>query len=414
MKFAALTDRIRSTGSRAWDLHYEAVRRMAAGEAAPDAYLLLSVGDSDFDTPRVITDAAIASLNAGHTHYTEMSGTTALRRLLADEYAARIGAPVLPDQLTVLAGAQNALFATCLTLLDPGDEVVIFDPVYVTYRDTLGVCGAQPVVVPTRSEDDFLPCPDAIAAAITPRTRAILINDPNNPTGAVIPEAIWRAIAEIAIAHDLWVIVDEVYRALHYPGHPVPFTLASLPGMAERTVVVSSLSKSHAMSGWRLGWSIGPAAFGAHAARLNIVMLYGGPEFIQDAACTALREGTRFAADMARAYADRADVVIATLHRTAALRAIIPRAGMFVMVDIRPCGITAGDFAARLFEQTGIVVLAGEAFGDQAAGHIRIGLVHDKDVLQAACERIGGFALSLQCTPGAPGQFGDIVPGNAA
>lgn len=395
MKFARLTERIRSKGSEAWNLHFEAARRMETGEVPPGACLLLSVGDPDFDTPRVITDAAIASLNAGRTHYTAMSGTDPLRRALADDYAARIGAAVSPEQVTVVAGAQNALFSTCLALFDAGDEVIVFDPVYVTYRDTLGVCGAVPVIVPTRPEDGFLPRPEAIAAAITPRTRAILVNDPNNPTGAVIPEPVWHAIADLAQAHDLWVIVDEVYRALHFPGRRVPFTLASLPGMAARTVVVNSLSKSHAMTGWRLGWTIGPPDFADHAAKLNIVMLYGGPEFIQDAACTALREGAHFAADMARIYAERAAIVAEALARGGMLRPVMPEAGMFVMVDVRGCGVSAHDFCTQLFERTGIVVLDGEAFGEQARGHIRIGLVHDGAVLRAACERIAEFAATL-------------------
>jgi arginine:pyruvate transaminase len=395
MRFSSLTQRIRSKGSQAWDLHFEAVRRMAEGEVAPDTYLLLSVGDPDFETPRAITDAAIASLNAGRTHYTDMSGTAELRAILADDYAARIGAPVRPDQVTVVAGAQNALFAACQVLLDPGDDVIVFDPMYVTYRDTLGVCGVRPVAVPTWSEDDFLPRAEQIEAAITPATRAILVNDPNNPTGAVMSEAIWRDIARIAIAHDVWVIVDEVYRALHFPGTCVPFTLAALPGMAERTVVVSSLSKSHAMTGWRLGWTIGPAAYGDHAAKLNIVMLYGGPEFIQDAACVALRDACAAATVMAQAYAARAQIVVQTLQRSTGLRPIVPRAGMFVMVDVRPCGVSAPDFAAMLFEQAGVVVLAGDAFGERAAGHIRIGLVVPPVVLQAACEKICALAERL-------------------
>jgi len=165
--------------------------------------------------------------------------------------------------------------------------------------------------------------------------------------------------------------------------------------MAERTVVVSSLSKSHAMSGWRLGWTIGPPAFGDHAAKLNIVMLYGGPEFIQDAACTALREGAVFAADMAREYADRAQIVVETLRNAACLRPIAPEAGMFVMVDIRACGVSAGDFAELLFAETGIVVLAGDAFGAEAVGHLRIGLIHSAEILRAACVKIGALADRL-------------------
>jgi arginine:pyruvate transaminase len=207
--------------------------------------------------------------------------------------------------------------------------------------------------------------------------------------------AIWRDIARIAIAHDLWVIVDEVYRGLHFPDTLAPFTLAALPGMAERTVAVSSLSKSHAMTGWRLGWTIGPPEFADHAAKLNMVMLYGGPEFIQHAACVALRDGAAASAAMAQAYATRAQVVVDTLQQSAGLRPIPPRAGMFVMVDIRACGITAPDFAAMLFAQAGIVVLAGDAFGERAIGHIRIGLVHEPAVLRAACETICALANRL-------------------
>jgi len=404
MRFSSLTSRIGGLGSDAWDLHLEATRRMATGEAPPGGYLLLSVGDPDFDTPRPITEAAIASLNASHTHYTEMRGAAALRSLIASRYAARIGAPVAPGQVTILAGAQSALFGACLTLLGHSDEVIVPDPAYVTYAGTLGACGAKMVPVPTHSEDGFIPRPEAIRAAITPATRAILLNDPNNPTGAVIPEAVWREIARLALAHDLWVMVDEVYRALAYPGQPAPFTLAALPGMAERTVVINSLSKSHAMSGWRLGWSIGPAEFGEHAARLNTVMLYGGPEFIQEAACTALREGGVFAAEMAQIYAKRAQIVTKTLQNDAHLRVIPPKAGMFVMVDVRKCGPSAGDFAQHLFARHGIVVLPGEAFGAQAAGHIRIGLVQPAGVLAAACGKIAALAAELAPQPVAPGR----------
>jgi arginine:pyruvate transaminase len=400
MRFARLVDRICSPGAAAWDTHFAAVRQMQSGEVAPDAYLLLSVGDPDFDTPPVITDAAIASLRAGHTHYTEMSGTTPLRQLLAADYATRIGQPVTHDQVTVVAGAQNALFATCLTLLDPGDEVIVFDPMYVTYRDTLGACGATLVAVPARPEHGFIPLAADIAAAITPATRAILVNDPNNPTGAVLPQSTWHAIAALAQQHGLWVIVDEVYRALHFPTGPVPFTLAALPGMADRTIVLNSLSKSHAMSGWRLGWTIGPPAFAEHAARLNIVMLYGGPEFIQHAACVALDQASTCAQDMARAYAQRAAIVVETLARSPAIHPIPPQAGMFVLADIRACGIPATDFARHLFETTGIVVLAGDAFGTQAAGHIRIGLVHDEAVLHRACLAIVSCADYLAARSG--------------
>lgn len=394
-RFADLTARIAGPGADAWDLHYEAVRRIEAGEAPADAYLLLSVGEPDFATPAPVTEAAIAALAAGETRYTEMRGTLALRRRIAARYAARLGHDVDAGQVTVLAGAQSALFGACLVLLDPGDEVIVPDPAYVTYAGTLAAAGARLVSVETRSERGFLPDPAAIAAAIGARTRAILINDPGNPTGATYPEALWREIAAIACAHDLWLVVDEVYQDLAFPRAPAPFAPASLPGMAARTVMVNSLSKSHAMTGWRLGWSVGPADFAEHAARLNIVMLYGAPEFVQTAACTALDLGSGPACAMAAEYAARADAVIVALAPCQVLRTVPPAAGMFVMVDVRATGVSAGDFAQTLFERSGIVVLPGDAFGAAGAGHIRLGLVQPVPVLQRACARIAEVAMAL-------------------
>lgn len=397
-RFAALTDRIAGPGADAWDLHYEAVRQIESGEIAAERVLLLSVGEPDFATPAPITQAAVAALEAGETRYTEMRGTTALRRRIAARYAERLGFAVDPGQVTVLAGAQSALFGACLVLLEAGDEVIVPDPAYVTYAGTLGAAGAVPVPIATRSEQGFLPDPAAIAAAITRRTRAILINDPGNPTGAIYPEALWREIATIARAHNLWLVVDEVYRDLAFPDAPAPFSPACLPGMAGRTVMINSLSKSHAMTGWRLGWSVGPADFAEHAARLNVVMLYGAPEFVQSAACTALDLGPAPARAMAAEYAARADAVIAALAPCPVLRPIAPAGGMFVMVDIRPTGITAGAFAQTLFNREGIVVLPGDAFGAAGAGHIRLGLVQPADVLGHACARIAAVAETLAGT----------------
>ena len=228
--------------------------------------------------------------------------------------------------------------------------------------------------------------PEAVAARITGKTRALVLNSPHNPTGASIPRATWEALAALCIEHDLWLICDEVYSELLYEGEHV--SPASLPGMAERTATLNSLSKSHAMTGWRLGWVVAPTALAAHLENLALCMLYGSPEFIQDAAVVALEQPLPQLRDMAQAYRQRRDLVCDCLADCPGARPLKPDGGMFVMVDIRATGLSAQAFSERLLDEQGVSVLAGEAFGPSAAGHIRLGLVLQADDLREACRRI--------------------------
>ncbi|WP_132624631.1 pyridoxal phosphate-dependent aminotransferase [Pseudomonas aeruginosa] len=211
--------------------------------------------------------------------------------------------------------------------------------------------------------------------------------------GASLPRATWEALAELCMAHDLWMISDEVYSELLFDGEHV--SPASLPGMADRTATLNSLSKSHAMTGWRVGWVVGPAALCAHLENLALCMLYGSPEFIQDAACTALEAPLPELEAMREAYRRRRDLVIECLADSPGLRPLRPDGGMFVMVDIRPTGLSAQAFADRLLDRHGVSVLAGEAFGPSAAGHIRLGLVLGAEPLREACRRIALCAAEL-------------------
>ncbi|MBG6502001.1 pyridoxal phosphate-dependent aminotransferase [Pseudomonas aeruginosa] len=389
MRYSDFTQRIAGDGAAAWDIHYRALARVEQGEEI----LLLSVGDPDFDTPAPIVQAAIDSLLAGNTHYADVRGKRALRQRIAERHRRRSGQAVDAEQVVVLAGAQCALYAVVQCLLNPGDEVIVAEPMYVTYEAVFGACGARVVPVPVRSENGFRVQAEEVAALITPRTRAMALNSPHNPSGASLPRAPWEALAELCMAHDLWMISDEVYSELLFDGEHV--SPASLPGMADRTAPLNSLSKSHAMTGWRVGWVVGPAALCAHLENLALCMLYGSPEFIQDAACTALEAPLPELEAMREAYRRRRDLVIECLADSPGLRPLRPDGGMFVMVDIRPTGLSAQAFADRLLDRHGVSVLAGEAFGPSAAGHIRLGLVLGAEPLREACRRIALCAAEL-------------------
>jgi arginine:pyruvate transaminase len=389
MRYSTLTQRIAGDGAAAWQIHDRALELREQGVDV----LLLSIGDPDFDTPQPIVRAAIDSLLAGDTHYPAVRGSQGLRTSIARRHHQRSGQTVDADHVIVFPGAQCAVYSVVQCLLDPGDEVLVAEPMYVTYEGLFGACGANVVPVPVRSQNGFRVDPLDVAARITPKTRAILLNSPNNPSGASLPLATWKTLAALCIRHDLWLISDEVYSDLLFEGEHI--SPASLPGMAERTATINSLSKSHAMSGWRVGWVIGPKPLCEHLVNLSLCMLFGIPDFIQNAAQLALDENLPHVAQMREEYRLRRDLVCASLDHCPGLRAVRPDGGMFVMVDVRPTGLSAQHFAERLLEGYGVSVLAGEAFGPSAAGHIRIGLVVDRLKLADACRRIALCATDL-------------------
>ncbi len=388
--FSPLVQRIAGEGSRAWDIHVRARQLEAEGADV----ILLSVGDPDFPTPPAIVASAGQSLDAGNTHYTSVAGTAKLRRAIVDNHARLTGQQVTPEQVVVTAGAQNGLYSVAQCVLSPGCEVIVPEPTYVTYEAVIQATGARQVSVPLRPENGFQPDPDAIAAAVTPRTRAILLNTPHNPTGAVIPRPVLEAIAAICRAHDLWLITDEVYAALTFEAEHV--SPASLPDMADRSVVISSLSKSHAMTGWRVGWVVAPRPLAVHLETLLLCMLYGLPGFVQDAAVTALSEDLAELAGMRDAYWRRRDLVCDRLDGVTPLSCQRPAGGMFVMIDVRAAGRSARDFAWGLLEQEGVSLLPGEAFGPSAHGHLRLSLAAAEPVLEEACRRIARYVRALE------------------
>lgn len=389
MKYANLVERIAGERVDAWDIHYAAQAAQARGEDI----IILSIGDPDFATPQTVTDAAITALKEGDTHYTEVAGRDNLREAIANWHQRQSGQMVSADHVFVAAGTQNGLFAAALCLCEAGDEVLVPEPMYLTYEASIRASGATLVPIPLDPEQGFRLDPKRLAAAVTPRTKAIFFATPCNPTGLVMRPEELQAIADVAQQHDLWVVADEVYGGLTFEhAHQ---SIAAFPGMAERTVTISSLSKSHAMAGWRLGWVVAPPALIEHLQNLALCMLYGLPGFIQAAGVSAIEQYDTVVLAMRDIYRRRRDLALSILQPIASLRCIPPEAGMFMLLDVSGTGLTATDFAWQLLHATGVSVLDGGAFGASARNFIRLGFVVDEPKLLDACQRIAQFVASL-------------------
>jgi aspartate/methionine/tyrosine aminotransferase len=384
MKYSPLVERIAGDGANAWRTHYQATAARDRGEDV----IILSVGDPDLETPAPVVARAIEQLRAGDTHYSPAAGRQPLREAIAASHSQRTGQATQAENVVYLSGAQNALFVASLCVAGPGDEVVTFDPMYPTYPATLEVSGARLVRAPAAG--DFRPDLAALAALITPRTRAIVWATPNNPSGVILSEAELSVIGELARRHDLWLISDEVYAGLA-PGGRVPGLAAQLP---ERVITLGSLSKSHAMTGWRAGWLIGPRQLAFHAESLVMCMLFGMPGFIQEAAITALSLSGE-AESRIRDYCNvRRARFVAGLAGIPRIRVVAPEAGMFMLVDVRGTGMSGHEFMRALYESERVSVMDGAAFGRETAGFVRVCFATDEASIDAACGRLRRFCAA--------------------
>jgi aspartate/methionine/tyrosine aminotransferase len=387
MQYSPLVKRIAGEGADAWLIHYEARRALERGEDV----ILLSVGDPDLDTPAPVLDRAIERLRAGDTHYTPATGRQHLREAIAQAHRARSGQPADADNVIFLAGAQNALFVVSMCIAGPGDEVIAIEPLYPSYPATLEVSGARMVRVASPAERGFRVDLAAIEANITPRTRAIFFATPNNPSGVILSEADLAVIGDLARRHSLWVVADEVYAGLA-PGGRVPSLAAQLP---EQLVTIGSLSKSHAMPGWRAGWLVGPTQLVIHAEAMAQCMLFGLPGFVQEAAVTALGIAAEAESRIREYCAGRRDILITGLQGLRGIRCCVPDAGMFSLVDVRGTGLSGYDFMCELYRTERVSVLDGGAFGKETRGFVRVCYATDEDLLHRALERMRRFVGRL-------------------
>jgi len=382
VKYSSFTQRIGGDSVEAWDILYRGLERQKAG----DDVIVLALGDPDFDTPTPIIDAAYSALQAGATHYPDVSGDEELRTIIANQHTKTTGLKVNNDQVVVMNGAQCVLYAAAQCLLEPGSEIIIPEPMYTTYEAVFNSTGAKIVRIPIRPDNNFQVMPEDIAAAITDKTSAILLNSPNNPSGAIFPRETMEAVAKLCLQHNLWLISDEVYSTLTFEKEH--FSPCSLPGMAERTITINSLSKSHAMTGWRVGWAVCPAELAVHLGNLALCMLFGNPAFIQEAAKVALTKDLPELAIMKDTYQRRRDVLYARLKDIDGLHCHLPEAGMFLMVDIRSTGLSSQAFASTLLDKFDVATLPCGAFGPSIEGYVRISLSVSEELLITASQRI--------------------------
>lgn len=387
MRYATVTDRLAGLGGAKWALHYRARAMKSAGEDIIE----LTIGEPDVPTPARYIEAAARSMASGRTGYSNGRGEPGLVAALAARYSARRGREIARDQIMCLPGTQTVLYTVLRAMAEAGDEVLIGDPMYATYEGLIAQTGATAVPVPLRPEHGFRMQVADVAARITPRSRVLFLNTPHNPTGAVLrPEDI-RALGDLALARDLWILSDEVYEDLVFAN--VPFTSPlDLPDLADRTVVASSISKSHAAPGFRSGWCVGPAQFCARLLPLSETMLFGSQPFIQDLTELAVSEPSPVAEDMVDRFSRRAAIIARTLDGVAGLRVHRPEAGMFALVDVRATGLSGDAFADSLLDQHKVAVMPGESFGAGLAGWLRLSLTQPDDRTIMAVNRIAAHA----------------------
>lgn len=389
MRFSKLTSRMAGQGAAAWDVHARACAAQAKGEDV----VVMSLGETDFATPDAVIEEAIRALRGGDTKYTPILGQAGLRRAVADWARTSHGIPVNSEGVAITSGCQHALYAAAQLLLEEGDEVLVLEPMFVTYEASLKATGAILKPIPCPASNRFHPDMAALRAALSPRSRAIFLATPVNPSGAVLTREELHEIAGIAQKNDLWVVSDEVYAELVYEGSHL--AIASLAGMAERTVTLGSLSKSHAMTGWRAGWALAPEDFIAHMFNLTMCMTFGMPGFVQQGAAFALEHEMGFPAKLRDALRRRRDRLFAILSPVPNLTCWLPEAGMFLLLGVGNTGLTSQEFSRRLYDEEGVSTLDGGAFGASAEGTLRLSFAVSDDQLEKGGARIRRFAESL-------------------
>ena len=369
-----------------WEVFFEAFRRQQAGE---DIYMVC-IGDHDFPTPHDTVEECKIALDKGYHNYSEIQGQPALLEAMAKVSTEACGVPVSTDEIVGMQGGQGGLYAALQAAINPGDHVIIISPYYVTYPNSVRAAGGTYTLVDALSENGFQPKPEDIERAITQDTRALMINSPNNPTCAIYSRETLQAIADLCIRHDLWLISDEVYWTLSNGNHISP---RAMDGMADRTLVVQSMSKSHAMTGWRMGWLIAPKQMAYYLTQHNLVATYGLIDFISKAATVALNE--RIGVDrISETYRQRGEVFIEELQGANDLKVLNEPGGMYFMIDIRAITEDAEKFAFDLLDQKRVAIMPGNSFGPSAAGHVRISLCQPENRLREAAKRIREFASS--------------------
>jgi aspartate aminotransferase len=376
---------------------FEAAARARALEATGREVIHLEIGEPDFDTPRNVSEAAArALLEEGATHYTAATGIAPLREAIVADVARWKGITTTPEQVVVTPGAKPIMFFTMLALVNEGDEVIYPNPGFPIYESMARYVGGTPVAAPLREANDFRMDVEEVASLITDRTRVVVINSPHNPTGSILTEADIRRLAELAVEHDLVVLADEIYGRLQYEGQPL--SIATLPGMAERTITLDGFSKTFAMTGWRLGYGIIPEWLAPHFSRLVINSVSCTNAFAQWGAVEALT-GPQDDADAMRAeFVARRELMVTGLNAIPGVTCVMPHGAFYTFPNLSSFGCTSAEIADHLLYDAGVCGLAGTAFGRHGEGYLRFSYANSRENLASALERVADSLARLEGT----------------
>lgn len=365
------------------------IRRFFDIAATMNDVISLGIGEPDFVTPEPLLRAGIASLQAGQTHYTSNSGLIELREALSEHLNRLYGVHYNAEkEILITVGVSEALYLALNAILDPGDEVIVPEPCFVAYVPEVVLAGGKAVTIATHVEHQFQVTAAAISAAITPRTKAILLSYPNNPTGAVMSRERLLEIARVAEKHDLLVLSDEIYDRLVYGVEHVCF--ASLPGMRERTITLGGFSKDYAMTGWRIGYAAAPADILAAMRKIHQYTIMSAPTMAQVAALAALREGEPYLKEMVAEYDRRRRLIVSGLNQLG-LSTFEPHGAFYAFPSIAASGMDENTFAEALLQEERVAVVPGTAFGASGAGFVRASYATSYEKIEEALERIARF-----------------------
>ena len=376
---------------------FEAAARARALEATGREVVHLEIGEPDFDTPRHVSEAAArALLEHGETHYTAPTGIAPLREAIVADVARWKGIETVPERVVVSPGAKPIMFYAMLALVDTGDEVIYPNPGFPIYESMAAFVGGRPIAAPLREENDFRVDVEELATLVTDRTRLIVINSPHNPTGSILTDDDLRRIAEIAVERDIVVLADEIYGRLQYEG--TPLSIATLPGMAERTITLDGFSKTYAMTGWRLGYGVLPEWLVPAFSRLIINSVSCTNAFAQFGAVEALT-GSQAEADAYRAeFIARRSLMIDGLNAIAGVTCRMPHGAFYAFPNISSFGRSSAEIADHLLYDAGVCGLAGTAFGEFGEGYLRFSYANSRENLALALERVGASLAKLERT----------------
>ncbi len=365
---------------------FEVLARAKALEAQGREIIHLEIGEPDFDTPAHIKAAAVRALEEGYTHYTPAAGIPALRETIADYIRRTRGIPVGRENIVVVPGGKPIMFFTILALVEEGDEVIYPNPGFPIYESMIHFVGGHPVPLRLRMENEFRVDVEELAQLITPRTRMLILNSPANPTGGVLTREDLAAIAELCLKHDLVVLSDEIYSRILYEGEHL--SIASFPGMRERTIILDGFSKTYAMTGWRLGYGVMPEPLAEAVTRLMINSNSCTAAFTQMAGIAALTGPQDDVDRMVAAFRERREVMVEGLNRIPGFRCLKPRGAFYAFPNIEGTGMSSRELASYLLEEAGVAVLSGTAFGEYGEGFLRLSFANSVENIRKALERV--------------------------